>query len=294
MLKAVAIIPSRFNSTRFPGKPLALLHKKPLIQHVYEQVILAKHIERVFVATDDKKIFDVVTGFGGKAIMTSPEHASGTDRVAEAARDIDCDIIINVQGDEPFIKPGMVDDVVQLLSDDKRASISTLAKKTTDIKEILSPNVVKVVMDNEGFALYFSRSPIPYYRDEWQFQMTEHIIEDTEHPLPHPPPSRGRAGVGGRLQIPNSTLKTFYCYKHIGIYGFKKSTLMSFSHLGPCRLEMIEKLEQLRALASGIKIKVKETVYDTFGIDTIEDLMKVEATLTKSPDSETCCKQKNG
>lgn len=253
MHKAVAIIPARFYSTRFPGKSLAVLKGKPLIQHVHEQVAFANFINAIFVATDDKRIFDIVTSFGGKAVMTSTKHTCGTDRVAEAAKDIDCDIIVNVQGDEPFIKPEMVDDVVKLLVDDQRASISTLAKRTADVKEILSPNIVKVIMDNEGFAMYFSRSPIPYYRDEWK-------------------------GLGS-ITFTTSHLAVF---KHIGIYGFRKDVLMNFSRIGQGKLEMIERLEQLRALASGIKIKVKETPYDTFGIDTIEDLRKAEEWLSSS------------
>ncbi|GBE06297.1 MAG TPA: 3-deoxy-manno-octulosonate cytidylyltransferase [Nitrospirae bacterium] len=253
MPKVVAIIPARFDSTRFPGKPLAVLKGKPLIQHVHEQVAFANHIEAIVVATDNKTIFDTVTGFGGHAVMTSSGHLSGTDRVAEAARDIDCEMIINIQGDEPFIKPEMVDDVVELLNEDPNASISTLAKRTADVKEILSPDVVKVVVDNEGFAMYFSRSPIPYYRDEWK-------------------------GMGS-ITFTNAHVEVL---KHIGIYGFRKNVLMNFSGMGPCRLEMSEKLEQLRALAAGIKIKVKETPYDTFGIDTIEDLRKAEEWLSLS------------
>lgn len=253
MPKAVVIIPARYDSIRFPGKPLAVLKGKPLIQHVHEQVAFANLIGSIFVATDDKRIFDAVTGFGGRAVMTSPEHPSGTDRVAEAAKAIDNDIIVNVQGDEPFIKPEMVDDVVRLLNEDRRASISTLAKRTADVKEILSPDTVKVVMDHEGFAMYFSRSPIPYYRDEWK-------------------------GLGSIT----STTAHVEVFKHIGIYGFRKDVLLNFTGMGQCRLEMSERLEQLRALASGIKIKVKETPYDTFGIDTIEDLRKAEEWLGSS------------
>lgn len=253
MPKAVAIIPARFDSIRFPGKPLAVLKGKPLIQHVHEQVAFANLVDAIFVATDDKRIFDAVTRFGGRAVMTSPKHTCGTDRVAEAAKDIDCDIIVNIQGDEPFIRPEMVDDVVKLLVDDQRASISTLAKRTADVKEILSPNVVKVIIDNNGFAMYFSRSPIPYYRDEWK-------------------------GLG------NITFTTSHVavFKHIGIYGFRKDALMNFSRMGQSKIEMIERLEQLRALASGVKIKVKETPYETFGIDTIEDLRKAEEWLSLS------------
>lgn len=268
MLRAVAIIPARFASARFPGKPLAILKEKPVIQHVYEQVAAADSLDAVFAATDDKRIFDVVNNFGGKAVMTSSSHVSGTDRIAEAAKNIDCEIIVNVQGDEPFIRPGMVDDIVKLLIDDPRAAISTLAKKTTNIEEILSPDVVKVVMDNEGFAMYFSRAPIPYYRDEWQVQNTD------------------KKSLGSVLWVLGSEKdlrpQTFFCYKHIGIYGFRKEALLDFSLMGQGRLEMIEKLEQLRALASGMKIKVKETPYDTFGIDTVEDLRKAEEWLNLS------------
>lgn len=253
MLRAVVVIPARFNSTRFPGKPLAVLKGRPLIQRVYKQVAFASLIDGIFVATDDQRIFDAVTEFGGKAIMTSSAHASGTDRIAEAARNIDCDIVINVQADEPFIRPEMVDDVVKLLADDQRASISTLARRTTSVQEILSPDVVKVVMDREGYAMYFSRSPIPYYRDEWK-------------------------GLDS-IKFSASHVSVF---KHVGIYGFRKDSLMVFSGMEQGKAEKIEKLEQLRALACGMKIKVKETVYDTIGIDTIEDLRKAEEWLNLS------------
>ncbi len=253
MPRVVALIPARFDSSRFPGKPLAVLKGKPLIQRVHEQVAFANLIDDIFVATDDKRIFDAVTSFGGKAVLTSSKHICGTDRIAEAAKDIDSDIIVNVQGDEPFIRPEMVDDVVKLLIDNPGASMSTLARKTTDVKEILSPNVVKVIIDNEGFAMYFSRSPIPYYRDEWN-------------------------GLGS-ITFTTSHVAVF---KHIGIYGFRRDALMNFSRMGRSKIEIIERLEQLRALASGMKIKVKETSYDTFGIDTIEDLRKAEEWLNLS------------
>src|SRR4030042_359357 len=167
MQRAVSIIPARYNSTRFPGKPLALLRKKPVIQHVFEKVKNARLVDVVLVATDDKRIYNTVTDFGGKAVMTSEGHRTGTDRVAEAVKGIECDIVINIQGDEPFIQPEMVDDLVNMLAQDKRALMGTLAKRITDSKEILSPDVVKVVMDNEGFAMYFSRAPIPWHRDEF-------------------------------------------------------------------------------------------------------------------------------
>jgi 3-deoxy-manno-octulosonate cytidylyltransferase (CMP-KDO synthetase) len=253
MRTSVVVIPARFSSIRFPGKPLALLHGKPIIQHVHEQATKAKLIDSVIVATDNDKIFDVVTEFGGKAVMTSSKHESGTDRIAEAVRDINCNIVINVQGDEPFIRPEMIDDVVTILNEDNRAAIATLAKKTNDVSEITSPNVVKVVTDSEGFALYFSRSPIPYHRDNWS------SLDGIEH-------STGTGKV----------------FKHIGIYGFRKEALLKYTQLRKSRLEMVEKLEQLRALDAGMKIKVGETVHETLGIDTVEDLRKAEEWLSLS------------
>jgi 3-deoxy-manno-octulosonate cytidylyltransferase (CMP-KDO synthetase) len=253
MRTSVVIIPARFSSIRFPGKLLAVLNGKPIIQHVHEQATKAKLIDSVIVATDNDKIFNVVTEFGGKAVMTSSRHESGTDRIAEAARDINCDIIINVQGDEPFIRPEMIDNVVSILTEDNRAEIATLARKTTDVSEILSPNVVKVVTDSEGFALYFSRSPIPYHRDDWS------SLNRIEH-------STGIREV----------------FKHIGMYGFRKEALMKFTRLKKPRLELAEKLEQLRALDAGMKIKVGETMHDTLGIDSVEDLRKAEEWLSLS------------
>lgn len=264
MHRVAAIIPARYNATRFPGKPLALLKGKPVIQHVYEHASRASLVNTILVATDDQRIFDTVKNFGGRAVMTSGSHESGTDRIAEAAADVECEFVINVQGDEPFIEPEMIDDVVDLLYNDDNVSISTLAKRVTDIKEIFSPHVVKVVMDDEGFALYFSRAPIPYHRDEWSRQNTENRTQNTDI----------IKTLG--LQTAESESGAIYCYKHIGIYGYRKDALIKFSSLKPGRLEKIEKLEQLRALNAGMKIKVKETHYDTFGIDTKEDLRKAE------------------
>lgn len=254
MHRVVVIIPSRYNATRFPGKPLALLKGKPVIQHVYEQAVCARLVDAVLVATDDRRIYDTVQSFGGKAVMTQGSHESGTDRIAEAVRDLECEFVINVQGDEPFIRPDMIDDVVNLLYNDDRVSISTLAKKVTDINEIFSPHVVKVVTDDEGFALYFSRAPIPYHRDVF----AELRVMSTE------------------LQAAQTNTRNLEFYKHIGIYGYRKDALIKFASLKQGRLEKIEKLEQLRALNAGMKIKVKETEFDTFGIDTIEDLRKAE------------------
>jgi 3-deoxy-manno-octulosonate cytidylyltransferase (CMP-KDO synthetase) len=253
MHKAVAIIPARFDATRFPGKPLALLRGKPIIQHVYEHATNASLIDFAVIATDDNRIFDAVNTFGGKAVMTSADHESGTDRIAEAAEEIECEYIVNVQGDEPFIRPEMIDDVVDLLYNDDKASISTLAKKITDIHDIRSPHVVKVVTDKMGYALYFSRSPIPFYRDEWQ-DSENNTLNDN------------RSAV----------------FKHIGIYGFRKKELKRFTSMEKGRLEQIEKLEQLRALAAGMKIKVGETEFETHGIDTLDDLRRAEEWLSIS------------
>lgn len=263
MQRAVAIIPARYNSTRFAGKALALLKEKPVIQHVYENVKHARLIDYVLVATDDERIYNTVQDFGGRAVMTSAVHTSGTDRIAEVASDIDCEFVVNVQGDEPFILPQMVDDVIALLSGDERASIGTLAKRISDMEDVLSPDVVKVVLDSEGFALYFSRSPIPYVRDEWRLFPSEAGVS-------------GEGSISCEIRSSEDSGKRHYFYKHIGIYGYRRESLMRFSTLESTMLETTERLEQLRALVCGMRIKVKETEYDTLGIDTPDDLRKGE------------------
>jgi len=268
-MSAIVVIPARYDSTRFPGKPLALLKGIPLIQHVYINSKGSRLADDVIVATDNKMIFEKVLSFGGKAVITSSDHISGTDRIAEAVRTMDYDIIVNVQGDEPLIKPEMIDDVISLL-EDSRASIGTLAIKIKDQREIFDPNVVKVVFDKEEFAFYFSRAPIPYHRDGW-------IME-----------SKGQRAKGKELEqryelhAPCSTLYAYSCYKHIGIYSYRKDVLLRLAGLPPSRLELIEKLEQLRALENNFKIKVKETYSETFGVDTPEDLERIEKWLNTS------------
>jgi 3-deoxy-manno-octulosonate cytidylyltransferase (CMP-KDO synthetase) len=259
-MPAIVIIPSRYASSRFPGKPLCLLSGKPMIQHVYERAREARLVQEVFVATDNKLIYDTVEGFGGKAIMTSEAHLSGTDRIAEAVEKLQAtgcrlraaDIIVNVQGDEPMIHPQMIDDVISLM-DDERASMGTLAKRIENIIEAIDPNIVKVVFNAEGFALYFSRSPIPYHRDEWK---------DLKH----------LAVYGSQLTV----------FKHIGIYAYREDVLLSLSKLPSTKLEEIEKLEQLRALENGFRIKVKETGFETIGVDTPMDMERVERCLSIS------------
>ncbi len=268
-MSAIVIIPSRYASTRFPGKPLCPLLGKPMIQHVYERVRKAKLVKSVFVATDNRQILEAVEDFGGTAVMTSGDHQSGTDRIAEAVSRIqDCatDIIVNVQGDEPMIEPAMVDDLVRLM-DDERAFIGTLAKRMEDPAEIADPNVVKVVFNDEGFALYFSRAPIPYHRDSDKLQATSNELKTKEE-------------SGDSLLVTDKG--TRYFYKHIGIYAYRKDALLSFSKMPQTRLERIEKLEQLRALENGLSIKVKETVFDTIGVDTPGDLERVEKCLSIS------------
>lgn len=239
----MVIIPARYGSSRFPGKPLVPLKGRPLIRHVYEKALLSRLASDVLIATDDERILRAAEAFGAKAVMTSPGHPSGTDRVAEAARAFEnAGIIVNLQGDEPLIRPEMIDDVIMLL-EDGRADMGTLVKRIEDEAEFADPGVVKAVFDEEGFALYFSRSPIPYHRD-----------------------------CPGRLRA----------FKHIGIYSYRRESLFRLTSLAPTALEETEKLEQLRALGNGISIKVGETRFETAGVDTPEDLEKVERWLSLS------------
>lgn len=266
-MSAVVIIPARYNSTRLPGKPLAPLKGKPLIQYVYEGCLGANLPIEVIVATDSEIIFEKVLSFGGKAIMTSSGHSSGTDRVAEVASLMDYDIIVNVQGDEPLIKPQMIDDVIKLLSDG-RAHIGTLVRKIENPSEITDPNVVKVVFDKDNFALYFSRSPIPYHRDVFR---AEDRKSGRAEELKSQEVQKFRVSA-----LPNFRSSELFMFKHVGIYSYRRDVLLKFSKMKPTKLEEIERLEQLRALENGLKIKVKITELDTIGVDTPEDLERVE------------------
>jgi 3-deoxy-manno-octulosonate cytidylyltransferase (CMP-KDO synthetase) len=245
-----------------------------MIKHVYERARGARLVQDVFVATDNKLIYDTVEGFGGKAIMTSEAHPSGTDRIAEAVEKLQAtgyrlqatDIIVNVQGDEPMIHPQMIDDVTSLM-DDERASMGTLAKRIEEAEEITDPNIVKVVFNAEGFALYFSRSPIPYHRDLFSAEARK----------------RGSAGKNiFPFGLPDFRTSELLMFKHIGIYAYRKDVLLNLSKLSSTRLEEIEKLEQLRALENGFRIKVKETGFETIGVDTPMDLERVERCLSIS------------
>ncbi len=243
-MTSAVIIPARYDSARFPGKLLYPLNGIPVIQHVYENAKQARLPDDVLVATDSETILEQVFSFGGKAVMTDRNHQSGTDRIAEVARTFDCDIIVNVQGDEPLIRSEMIDDVIRLL-EDNRASIGTLSKKIDDPREVTDPNVVKVVFDADWFALYFSRAQIP-------------------------------------CQAPHSDVRTPDYYKHIGIYSYRREILLALAGMQQTQLERIEKLEQLRALEHGMRIKIKETPFETYGIDTREDVERVEKWLNIS------------
>jgi 3-deoxy-manno-octulosonate cytidylyltransferase (CMP-KDO synthetase) len=245
-MKITAIIPARFASTRFEGKALADIMGKPMIQHVYERTVRASHVSEVIVATDDERIVAAVRAFGGRAEMTGKGHETGNDRLAEVAARLDSDIIVNVQGDEPLIEPAMIDEAIEPLVADPALPMATLKSRIKSLHEFLSPNVVKVVTDWEGFALYFSRSPLPNFRDKWNDLKDE-------------------AFSSGRL----------LCYKHVGLYVYRRDFLLQFAQMSPTYLEMAEKLEQLRVLENGYRLKVVETEHSSIGVDTPGDLEKV-------------------
>ncbi len=240
-MKVLGVIPARYASTRFQGKPLALIAGKPMIQWVYERAKRAKLLDEVVVATDDRRIEKAVKGFGGKVVLTSARHKSGTDRVAEAARNTKAAIIINIQGDEPLIEPRAIDRAVEALLEDKDSELSTLAAPASR-EALCDPDIVKVVCDQKGHALYFSRATIPYPRE--------------------------REG-GEALQ-------------HIGLYAYRKAALQKLSRLAMSRLERVEKLEQLRALENGMKIKVVKIPKGWPSVDRPEDLKKVELLLGRT------------
>lgn len=234
-MKIIAAIPARYQSSRFPGKPLAVICGKPMIQYVYETVSNIETISDVYVATDDERIYHAVSDFGGKAVMTG-KCACGSERVAQACGDIECDVVLNIQGDEPMIKPEMIHDLISAF-DDPSVNMATLKKRITSHEDIENPNIAKLITDVNNNAIYFSRSTIPYNRDN---------------------------------------LETVKYYKHIGVYGYKKDFLMKFAQLPRSPLECAEKLEQLRALENGYSIRVVETEYQSIGVDLPEHIALVE------------------
>jgi len=239
-MQIVGIVPARYESSRYPGKPLADIFGKPMIQHVYERARRTPLLDRVLVATEDQRIMNAVKAFGGEAVLTRSDHPSGTDRLAEACRILGLaaeDIVVNIQGDEPLVEPAMIQRLVQALKDFPDCPVATLAFPTEDEKEYLNPNVVKVVVGETGKALYFSRAPIPCHRD---------------------------AG---------STPVSFL--KHLGFYAYRHAFLQTFTTLPPGKLEQMEKLEQLRVIEQGYAIQVALSPKDTVGVDTPEDLQQL-------------------
>ena len=238
-MKVLGVIPARYASTRFEGKALADIFGKPMIQHVYERASRANNLDGLIVATDDQRIFDAAKGFGCEAVMTA-EHPTGTDRVAEVARNVDAEILVNVQGDEPLIEPDMIDDAVKPALEDSSIDLVTLMHRIHSETEYLHPNVVKVVVDQSGFAMYFSRSPIPYIKSgSWR---DDALI-----------------------------------YRHVGLYVCRRQALLDFAQAPLTPLEVLEGLEPLRFLENGCRIKVVETEYESVGVDTPEDLAKVKS-----------------
>jgi 3-deoxy-manno-octulosonate cytidylyltransferase (CMP-KDO synthetase) len=240
-LQVVAVIPARFASTRFPGKPLADIDGRPMIEHVYRRAAASPIVSQVIVATDDLRIATTVRGFGGQVRLTRADHATGTDRLAEVAAKLDCDVVVNVQGDEPLLDSRAIAEAVAPFADDASVSITTLYRRIVNPAELTNPNIVKLVLDRAGFVLYFSRAPIPHARDP----------------------------RGGWPPL----------YRHVGLYAYRRSALMVMASLEPTPLERAESLEQLRALEHGIRIKAVETAYESMGVDTPEDLDQVRRLL---------------
>jgi 3-deoxy-manno-octulosonate cytidylyltransferase (CMP-KDO synthetase) len=242
--KVVVVIPARYGSTRLPGKPLVSLNGQPMIQRVYERAKSARRVDRVIVATDDDRIVKAVTSFGGEARMTRPDHRTGTERVAEVAAHVEGEVFVNVQGDEPLLDPSAVDTAVAALLEEPQAAVATVATPIKVPADIMDPNVVKVVLDFDDNALYFSRAPIPWVRD-----------------------------TGSAIQVRH--------LKHLGLYVFQREALLEYPTLPQGELERIEQLEQLRWLENGSKIRVAEVEHDAISVDVPEDVARVEKLLQK-------------
>jgi 3-deoxy-manno-octulosonate cytidylyltransferase (CMP-KDO synthetase) len=243
-IRTLGVIPARYGAQRFPGKPLAMIAGKPLVQRVYEQARQARRLDRVVVATEDDRVVKAVEKFGGEAMLTSPACATGTDRVAEVGRQVDADLVLNIQGDEPLMRPEMIDQLVAGMLADRDCVMGTLARRLESAQDLENSNVVKVALARNGNALYFSRYPIPFVRDAGA-------------PVTH--------------------------YKHLGIYAFRPEFLQKFVAMPQTDLEKAEKLEQLRALENGFAIKVWITSHDSIGVDRPEDVEAVEEALGRVP-----------
>lgn len=243
-MDVIGVIPARFSSTRFEGKVLADLLGRPVLQHVYERARQALILDDLIIACDDERIADAARRFGAKAVLTSKAHVCGTDRISEVVNPLDVKVIVNIQGDEPLVHPTMIDSVARALLSDESISMATIMRRITDQAEVNDPNVVKVVVDKNNFALYFSRAAIPHRAE------------------------------GSAVQSP-------LYHKHIGLYAYTKDFLFTYKNLPSSRLEATERLEQLRVLEEGFRIKVIETSFDTIGVDTPQDLERVKGVLLK-------------
>ena len=239
-MKTIGVIPARYASTRFPAKVLAKIDGKPLIQHVWEKATQSQALDEVLIACDHEEVLKAAQGFKARAVLTDPHHPSGSDRIAEAIKDLKVDIVVNIQGDEPFIDTRTIDALTVLLKQDTKIMMGTVIKEITDDADFQNPHVVKCVVDDQGYALYFSRSPIPYHRNK-------------------------QASLGIRN------------YKHLGLYAYRKDFLMEFTQWPKGALESAEELEQLRALEHGVKIKTTKTSYESIAVDTPQDLEKAIA-----------------
>jgi 3-deoxy-manno-octulosonate cytidylyltransferase (CMP-KDO synthetase) len=248
---SVAVIPARYASTRFPGKPLAEIAGRPMIEHVYRRAADARGIDAVVVATDDERVASAVERFGGIARMTGSHHRTGMDRIAEVARDLHCSIVVNVQGDEPLVDPSAISLMIDALRGDADLQMATLRTPIRLEEDYASPHVVKVVVGGNGDALYFSRAPIPFHRG------------GPPADLPH------QGGI--------------YAYKHLGLYAYRREFLMRLAALPQTALEQAESLEQLRALEHGHRIRAVETEHDSIGVDTPADLERVRQTIAETP-----------
>jgi 3-deoxy-manno-octulosonate cytidylyltransferase (CMP-KDO synthetase) len=254
---AVAVIPARYDSTRLPGKPLLLIAGKPLVVWVAERAAAAATISRTIIATDDARISDAANAAGFDAIMTRADHLSGTDRIAEVAHNVHADFIVNVQGDEPLIDPETIDRAVQALSDDPSAQIATTSEPITDAADVLNRSVVKVEVDGDGYAVSFSRNPIPF-------------------------PNQAVEKHGSlEAALRNEPALLFSFRKHTGLYVYRRGFLLEFAGWPPSESEKAESLEQLRALERGVKIRVVEAASPSIGVDTVEDLKRVRAIIEK-------------
>jgi 3-deoxy-manno-octulosonate cytidylyltransferase (CMP-KDO synthetase) len=250
-MKIIAFIPVRYDSTRFPGKPLALISGNPMIQHAYKSALLCHEFSDVFVATDDERILNCVHEFGGKTIITAKNHPSGTDRIAEAVQKMSLDkddLVVNIQGDQPYFEPSSITQMITPLMEDSGIQMSSLKYRLTDEKEVKNTNNVKVVTDKEGFALFFSRYPIPFYRNPKSVKIH---------------------------------------YKHLGFYAYRHDFLHRFASFPVGQLESAEKLEQLRVLENGCRIKMEDSPSDSVEVDTPEDIKKVEEMIARLSPNRT-------